>query len=97
VLAVFVIVVAPITWKSPRASAGFRMLAASVEPSAEPAPMIVCSSSMNRMMLPSFFTSSIADLMRSSKSPRYLEPATMPVRSSAISRLFFRSSGTSPS
>ena len=89
-------VVAPMTWKSPRARAGLRMLAASVEPSAEPAPMMVWSSSMNRMMLPSCFTSSMADLMRSSKSPRYLVPATMPVRSRDTRRLPFRVSGTSP-
>ena len=72
------------------------MLAASAEPSAEPAPMMVCSSSMNRMTLPSCFTSSMALLMRSSKSPRYLVPATMPVKSRDTRRLFFSSSGTSP-
>ena len=33
-------VVAPITWISPRDSGGFRMAAASMEPSAEPAPMM---------------------------------------------------------
>ena len=35
---------------SPRESAGFRMLAASSDPSADPAPTSVCSSSMNTMM-----------------------------------------------
>ena len=39
-------VVAPMHWISPRESAGFRMFAASSEPSAEPAPTSVCSSSM---------------------------------------------------
>ena len=89
-------VVAPITWKSPRASAGFRILAASVEPSAEPAPIMVCSSSIKSITSPSRFTSSMADFMRSSKSPRYLVPATMPVRSREMSRFFFSISGTSP-
>ena len=38
---------------SPRASAGFSMLPASIAPSALPAPTMVCSSSINRMTLPS--------------------------------------------
>jgi hypothetical protein len=42
-------VVAPMHWISPRDSAGFRMLAASSEPSADPAPTSVCSSSMKMM------------------------------------------------
>ena len=36
------VVVAPITWISPRDSGGLRMAAASMEPSALPAPMRVC-------------------------------------------------------
>ncbi len=44
-------VVAPMHRISPRDSAGFRMLAASSDPSADPAPTSVCSSSMNTMML----------------------------------------------
>ena len=43
-----------------------------------------------------FFTSSIAVLIRSSKSPRYLVPATIPVRSREMMRLPFNNSGTSP-
>ena len=43
-------VVAPIVRSSPRASCGFSMLAASTAPSAAPAPTMVCSSSMNRMI-----------------------------------------------
>src|SRR5260370_336322 len=39
-------VVAPMHWISPRERAGLRMLAASSEPSAEPAPPSVCSSSI---------------------------------------------------
>ncbi len=42
-------VVAPITWSSPRASAGLSMFEASIEPSAAPAPTTVCSSSMKRI------------------------------------------------
>ena len=43
-------VVAPMHRISPLESAGFRMLAASSDPSAEPAPTSVCNSSMNTMM-----------------------------------------------
>ena len=89
------IVVAPTSWNSPRASWGFRMLAASTAPSAAPVPMIVCSSSIKRMMLPAATTSSIVFLIRSSKSPRYLVPATMLVRSSAINRFCLSWGGTS--
>src|SRR5271166_2602035 len=42
-------VVAPTHCSSPRLSAGLRMFEASMAPSAEPAPTIVCSSSMKRM------------------------------------------------
>ncbi len=46
-------VVAPTQCSSPRASAGLSMLPASMAPSALPAPTMVCSSSMNRMIWPS--------------------------------------------
>ena len=46
-------VVAPMQCSSPRASAGLSRLDASIAPSALPAPISVCISSMNRMMLPS--------------------------------------------
>ena len=46
-------VVAPTQCSSPRASAGFSRLEASIAPSALPAPTSVCISSMNRMMPPS--------------------------------------------
>ena len=46
-------VVAPMQCSSPRASAGFSRLEASMAPSALPAPTSVCISSMNRMMPPS--------------------------------------------
>src|SRR6266545_3490828 len=45
-------VVAPIVCSSPLASIGFRIEAASIAPSAAPAPTSVCSSSMNKMMSP---------------------------------------------
>ena len=52
------------------------MLPASIEPSALPAPTIVCSSSMNRMTLPSCLARSLSTaLSRSSNSPRNFAPA----------------------
>ena len=90
-------VVAPMARSSPRASAGFSMLPASMAPSAAPAPTKVCSSSINRMTWP--FDSSISfnsALSRSSNSPRYLAPAIMAPRSRATTRLERKISGTSP-
>ena len=46
-------VVAPTQCSSPRASAGFRRLEASIAPSALPAPTSVCISSTKRMISPS--------------------------------------------
>ena len=90
-------VVAPMACSSPRASIGFSMLAASMAPSAAPAPTTVCSSSMNRMIWPSLAATSLSTAFRrSSNSPRYLAPATMEPRSSAMTRLSFSPSGTSP-
>ena len=74
-------VVAPMVWISPRASIGFRMLAASIAPSAAPAPTRVWISSMNRMMSPREVISLRTFLRRSSKSPRYRDPATSAPRS----------------
>src|SRR5450759_4746625 len=91
-------VVAPMAWSSPRASAGLSMLDASTAPSAAPAPTRVCISSMNRMTSPSAWSISLSTaLSLSSNSPRYLAPATSAPMSSAMSRRFFRLSGTSPS
>ena len=89
-------VVAPITWISPRPRAGLMMLAASMAPSAEPAPTSVCSSSMNTITSPARRTSRSTALMRSSKSPRYLVPASMLGTSSVTMRIPRRLSGTSP-
>ena len=82
---------------SPRASAGLSMLPASIAPSALPAPTMVCSSSMNRMMRPSSAATSFSTAFsRSSNSPRYLAPASRPAMSSTSTRLSFSVSGTSP-
>ena len=90
-------VVAPIQCSSPRASIGFNIFPASIAPSDFPAPTMVCSSSINRMMFPSLFlTSSRTAFRRSSNSPRYLAPATSAPISRAKIFLFFRPSGTSP-
>ncbi len=71
------------------------VFAASIDPSAEPAPMRLWSSSINRMMSSALMTSSIAALMRSSKSPLYFVPATIPVISNAMIRIFLIVSGIS--
>ena len=67
-------VVAPMHWSSPRESGGLRMLAASIAPSAAPAPTSVWSSSMNRIASLVFRSSSMIFLSRSSNSPRYFVP-----------------------
>ena len=90
-------VVAPIACRSPRASAGLRMLPASMEPSVAPAPTMVWSSSMNRMTLPSdFWTSLSTAFKRSSNSPRYLAPATSALMSSSMRSRSRSVLGTSP-
>ena len=81
---------------SPRPRAGFRMFAASMAPSAEPAPTMVCSSSMKTMTSPARCTSFMMHLTLSSKSPRYFVPASMEARSSVTMRRFLSVSGTSP-
>ena len=84
--------------KAPRASIGFSMFPASIEPSVLPAPTTVCSSSMKVMIWPSDSVISLStDCRRSSNSPRYLAPATIAAMSIAISCLPARFSGTSPS
>ena len=72
------------------------MFEASIVPSAEPAPTMVCNSSMNRMMFLARRISSMTALMRSSNWPRYFVPATMSARSSVMTRLSRSSSGTLP-
>ncbi|MPN10838.1 hypothetical protein SDC9_158135 [bioreactor metagenome] len=90
-------VVAPIQCSSPRASMGLSRFPASIEPSVLPAPTMVCSSSMNRIMRPSdFLTSLRTAFSRSSNSPRYLAPAISAPMSRAKMVLSFRALGTSP-
>ena len=83
-------------WSSPRDSGGLRMLAASMAPSAAPAPTSVCSSSMNRTASFVLRSSSMIFLSRSSNSPRYFVPATSEPMSRVRTRLLSRMSGTSP-
>src|ERR1039457_5113586 len=89
-------VVAPMHWISPRASAGLRMFAASIAPSAAPAPTSVCNSSMKRITSREARISSRIFLRRSSNSPRYLVPATSAPMSSVSTRLPISDSGMLP-
>ena len=90
-------VVAPMQWSSPRASMGFNRLPASMLPSVRPAPTMLCSSSINRMILPSLrFTSPNTALSRSSNSPRNLAPAIRAPMSREKIRRSFNPAGTSP-
>jgi hypothetical protein len=73
-------VVAPIGLQLAAARAGLRIDAASIAPSAAPAPTRLWISSMNRMMSPRWVISFITFLRRSSNSPRYFEPATRAAR-----------------
>ena len=80
-------VVAPMHCICPRARAGLSMFAASIEPGDEPAPMMVCISSMKSIMS-GFFSSSLSMARRrSSNCPRYFVPATTAVMSSDMRRL----------
>ncbi len=92
-------VVAPTMCSSPRASLGLRMFPASIAPSLPPpAPTTVWISSTKTISSSECAVISSSTLVsRSSKSPRYRVPATMPVRSSCTIRLPRRLSGTSPS
>ena len=84
-------------YTSPRASMGLRRLPASMEPSVLPAPTMVCSSSIKRMIRPSdFFTSLRTAFSRSSNSPRYLAPAMRLPISREKMVLSFKLLGTSP-
>ena len=89
-------VVAPMHWSSPRLRAGLMMLEASMAPSADPAPTMVWSSSMKRMMFLFLRISSMTALIRSSNWPRYFVPATIRARSRVMTRFSARSSGTLP-
>ena len=90
-------VVAPMQCISPRASIGLRILPASIAPSVFPAPTMVCTSSMKRIILPSLaLTSPSTALRRSSNSPRNFAPAIRAPISSEKTVRPLRFSGTSP-
>ena len=75
-------VVAAMVRSSPRARAGFSRLAASFCPAWPPAPIMVCASSMNRMIgCGDDFTSLISPLSRFSNSPLTPAPACNNARS----------------
>ena len=87
---------APIQCNSPRASIGLSRLPASIEPSVLPAPTIVWISSINIIILPSDFSTSVRTaLSLSSNSPLYFAPAIREPISSANIVLSLRESGTS--
>ena len=89
-------VVAPIHWSSPLANAGFRILAASIAPSAAPAPISVWTSSITKITLPADFISSIIFFSLSSNSPLYFVPATRSPMSKVRTRFSSKISGISP-
>ena len=69
-------VVDPIHLIFPLASSGFKRFDTSTEEEpAEPAPMIVCISSINKIGFFFFFKKLRTSLSRFSKSPRYFVPA----------------------
>ena len=74
-------VVAPIICMSPLARIGFRILAASIEPSAAPAPKTMWNSSINKIKSSRLEASSNNFLSLPSKSPLYLVPAIIDARS----------------
>ena len=71
------------------------MFAASIAPSAAPAPIKVCISSITRITFPDCLISSIIFLRRSSNSPRYLVPAIKSPISNWITFFPSKISGTS--
>src|SRR5215469_12200617 len=73
------------------------MLAASSDPSAEPAPTSVCSSSMKTMEFWLSISSFMMVFRRSSNCPRYFVPATIRDKSRDKILLSARNGGTSPS
>mmetsp|Transcript_16072 Transcript_16072/g.22179 ORF Transcript_16072/g.22179 Transcript_16072/m.22179 type:complete len:202 (-) Transcript_16072:686-1291(-) len=72
------------------------MLAASIAPSAAPAPIRVWTSSITKMISSACLISSISFLRRSSNSPLYFVPATRRPMSRVITFLPSMVSGTSP-
>jgi hypothetical protein len=81
----------------PSASAGLRMLPASMlDPVVAPAPTIMCSSSMYRMAPGISFRRLSTPLRRSSNCPRNLVPATSAPMSRLKTRALASTSGTCP-
>ena len=78
------------------ASAGLKILDASIAPSAPPAPTNVCISSINKIMSSFSSISFNIFLTLSSNSPLYFVPATVLAISKLIILLFFKHLGTSP-
>ena len=64
-------------------------------PPPAPAPDIICASSINIIVLPFLLRACKTNLKRSSKSPRYLEPANILPMSSVKTLYSFKNSGTS--
>ena len=71
------------------------MLAASIAPSAAPAPISVCTSSIIKITLLATLISSMIFFNLSSNSPRYFVPATNSPMSNVTTRLSSKISGTS--
>ena len=91
-------VVAPTSWSSPRARAGFRIFPASILPSpAEPAPTISWISSIKRMTSLRSRISSMSFCMRSSNWPRIPVPWTRLTTSKRMTSFPWSLWGTSPS
>ncbi len=89
-------VVAPMQRMLPRASAGFRILAASRPPGVLPVPMMVWISSMKSMTSSFSSASRMISLRRVSNSPRKFVPATTSARSMESIRFPMSDCGTSP-
>ena len=91
------IVVAPIICISPLDSTGFNILDASIVLSpVDPAPIIVCNSSINKIIFPFLTTSSTTCFILSSNSPLYFAPANIDPISKVYKTFPIRLSGTFP-
>ena len=90
-------VVLATTLMLPLLRAGFIMLERSLALlPADPAPEIMCASSMNKTVLPFLLSPFRTILKRSSKSPRYLLPANIALISKLNTLYSFKKSGTAP-
>ena len=89
------IVVAPITCNFPLDKAGFIIFAASIPPSALPAPTKVWISSINKIVGGAFSSETSCKILcnRSSNSPGYFVPATKLASSRDMTRYPWRRGG----